>query len=108
MIETNVTDPGRAVGIAWYRAQDYSQIRVIMTDAADFPPKYPEWREKTELFESDLKRLGHPVLRAIIDPEIFPFWCKARGLNIDAAARAEFANEVANRHVGANRPATSL
>ena len=105
MIEMKVTEPPRVVGIAWYRAQDYSQIREIMTDAANFPPTFVEWREKTEQFESDLKRQGHTVLRAIIDPEIFPVWCKARGLNIDATARAEFANEVADRHFGGNRPA---
>ena len=40
MIEMKVTEPARVVGIAWYRVQDYSQIREIMTDAANFPPTF--------------------------------------------------------------------
>ena len=88
------TQPVRTVGIAWYRAQDYGQIRRIMADAAGFPATYREWREASERLESDLKRRGHVVLRAIVDPEIFPVWCKARGLNIDGEARTRFASEV--------------
>jgi hypothetical protein len=95
--EVTATDSARAVGIAWYRAQDYGQIRRIMADAADFPATYREWREVSERLENDLRQQGHVVLRAIIDPEIFPEWCKARGLNIDAEARTIFASEVASR-----------
>jgi hypothetical protein len=73
------------------------QIRRIMADAARFPAAYREWREASERLKSDLKRRGHVVLRAIVDPEIFPVWCKARGLNIDAEARTKFASEVAGR-----------
>ena len=95
--EITATESARVVGIAWYRAQDYGQIRRIMVDAADFPATYRQWREVSERLESDLKQQSHVVLRAIIDPEIFPEWCKTRGLNIDAAARTMFANEVARR-----------
>ena len=85
------------VGIAWYRAQDYGQIRRIMADAAEFPVTYREWREVSERLESNLRQQGHVVLRAIIDPEIFPEWCKARGLNVDAEARTKFVNQVARQ-----------
>jgi hypothetical protein len=95
--EETATELARAVGIAWYRAQDYGQIRRIMADAADFPDTYREWREVSERLESDLRQQGHVVLRAIVDPEIFPEWCKARGLNVDAEACTIFANEVARR-----------
>jgi hypothetical protein len=95
--EVTANESAGAAGIAWYRAQDYGQIRRIMADAADFPATYREWREMSERLESDLRQQGHVVLRAIVDPEIFPEWCKARGLNIDAEARTIFANEVARR-----------
>jgi|SRR6516164_6319388 len=96
---TGLTEQARAVGIAWYRAQDYGQIRQIMIDADDFPATYREWRQESELRESDLKRLGHDVLRAIVDPEVFQVWCRARGLSIDANARARFVNEIVRRQV---------
>jgi hypothetical protein len=95
--EVTATESAPPVGIAWYRAQDYGQIRRIMADAADFPATYREWREVSERLESDLRQQGHVVLRAIVDPEIFPEWCKARGFNIDAEARTIFADEVARR-----------
>ena len=102
MFVTDLTEPPRPVGIAWYRAQDYDRILKIMTDGPQLPSTYHEWREKSEQLESDLKRLGHTVLRAIVDPEIFPMWCGARGLKVDADARTKFSNELADRHSESN------
>lgn len=92
--------PKPVVGIAWYRAQDYREILQIMVDGSSFPATYREWREEAELLERDLKRLGQEVVRAILDPEIFPLWCNSRGFQIDAKARREFTDEVARQRKG--------
>ena len=83
------------VGMVWYRIEDYDAIRGIMADGHKLPATFSEWRMKAETGEKKLRRDGKIVVRACIDPETFPNWCRARGLNIDAQARNLFAARVA-------------
>jgi hypothetical protein len=87
-------------GMVWYRAEDYDAILGIMADGHKLPRTFVEWRMKAEAGEKQRRRLGETVVRAYIDPETFPDWCRARGLNIDAQARMQFAALVAKEHAG--------
>ena len=84
-----------AVGIAWYRESDYPRILQIMEDADLLHATFLEWQKAAEQAERMSERNGTPIIRAIIDPQEFPAWCRARGLNVDAGARMAFANEFA-------------
>ena len=91
--------PVRAVGIGWYYRQDYRRILEIMEDADKLPATYDQWLKSAETGERELKRAGHIVVRAVIEPEEFLAWCRARGLNVDAKARMQWGSEVAHRQV---------
>lgn len=93
-----MTTPALIVGLAWYRAEEYSAIRRIMADGHKFAGTFNEWRRIAEGIEQNLRRDGQTVVRAIIDPKTFPEWCRARGLNVDAQARMDFANAIAYEH----------
>ena len=90
----------RATGMVWYRAEDYDAILRIMTDRNKLPDSFHIWRMNAETGEKKLRREGHTIVRAFIDPETFPEWCRSRGLNINAKARMEFANLVAKEYAG--------
>jgi hypothetical protein len=90
----------RAIGIAWYLPEDYDAIRRIMADRDQIPDSFIEWRDKAQRFEEEKRREGHIVVRALIDPETFPDWCRSRGLNVDAQARMAYANFVAYKEHG--------
>ena len=94
------------LGMVWYRAEDYDAIRRIMTDRQQLPASFYVWRMEAETGEKKLRRSGKTVVRAFIDPETFPDWCRARGLNIDAHARNQFANAVAHDYAthGGGKP----
>lgn len=79
--------PVRAVGLPWYLRQDYPRILDIMEDAENLPATWFEWNKKAERHQRDAERQGHIVIRAVIDPDDFPDWCRTRGLNVDAEAR---------------------
>jgi len=85
--------PIRIGGIAWYREDDYPRILEIMEDAKVLPATFKQWEQIAKQTESEGEMRGLTVVRAIIDPETFPDWCAARGLNVDAKARIRFANE---------------
>jgi hypothetical protein len=83
----------QALGIPWYRREDYARILAVMTDANLLPRTHEQWLRKAEDVERRCKGQGMTVVRAVIDPDTFPDWCRTRGLNVDAKARTEFANE---------------
>lgn len=85
----------RAVGMVWYRREDYPAILRIMADADRLHATWSEWHKSAKHGRDHLRSQGHTVIEANIDPETFPAWCRARGLNVDAHARMEFANATA-------------
>jgi hypothetical protein len=87
----------QVVGIAWYRPDDYREILRIMADRHLLPATYDEWKQQAEGLERQQLGKGVRVVRAVIDPQTFPAWCRRNGLNVDAQARMRFANEEAYR-----------
>jgi uncharacterized membrane protein len=85
----------RAAGISWYHKEDYPRILKMMIDSHVLPSTYSEWKKKAEGQERKWQADGVTVFRAIIDPDEFPAWCKAHGLNVDAKGRTAFASEFA-------------
>jgi hypothetical protein len=86
-----------AIGVAWYRHEDYPQILKIMSDADLLPPTYNAWRTQANESERMLERKGYKVVRVYIEPDRFPTWCFKRGLPLDAKARAQFTSYVMMR-----------
>lgn len=82
--------PIRAVGIPWYRREDYARVRKLFKDGDQFPATFDHWLKAAEKTKQVYEADGYIVLKAYIDPSTFPVWCKTRGLDIDANARTEF------------------
>lgn len=87
----------RVVGVAWYRREDWKEIRRIMADRHVLPRHYKQWLEGAEKTLDHLRLQGVLAEKAYIDPETFPDWCRARGMDIDAKARTTFAAETVAR-----------
>lgn len=83
------------LGMVWYKPEHYDAVLRVMADSHKLPRTFHEWRMQAESHEKQFRRGGKIVVRAFIDPETFPDWCLARGLNIDAQARNRFAALVA-------------
>lgn len=89
----------RAMGIPWYRKEDYPKILKIMSDGKALPRTWTEWSNKAEQLREKLVKDGVIVETVLLDPDEFPGWCKARGLDVNSQARTAFANEaVARKH----------
>ena len=90
----------RAIGIAWYLEDDYAEIRSIMDDGDRLPATWHQWRLDAEQAEKRLRRQGIITVKAYIDPRQFPGWCRARGLDVNAEARQQFAAWCARQEAG--------
>jgi hypothetical protein len=96
------------IGIAWYVSEKYDAVRRVMADGHQLPDSFDVWRTKAEHREKELRGLGQVVVRAVIDPETFPDWCRSRGLNVDSQARMLFASLVAKERQAASDSAGRL
>ena len=88
-----MTNPAQAqiIGIPWYELEDYANIYAVMEDRHLLPKVYSIWRMKAEQIERQQRRQGKVVVRAHLRAGDFKAWCAARGLNVDAHARTQFA-----------------
>ena len=91
-----------AVGMAWYRAEPFGDVRAMMTDAEKLPATFEKFLYAAMKGEEKLRRAGHAVIRVHLDADEFPAFCRARGLDVDAHGRMEYAAFVAARTVQAD------
>ena len=81
---------------AWFDRKDYRRIRKMAADRDDLPERYDDWLAKTSRQIADLNARGIPVRKVVLKPHQLEVFCRFRGLECDAAARAHFAAIVAN------------
>jgi hypothetical protein len=91
--------PIQITGVAWYRRETYEACLRIMADQHLLPRTFDEWEKKAHALVEDAERRGMRIARVEIDPKEFPVWCALRGLQVDAKARMQFANEGARKRL---------
>lgn len=86
-----------AVGIPWYRREDYPALLQLFVDGHVLPPSYDKWLQLASQLLEQVQKSGCIAVKAHIEPQAFALWYQARGLDIDANARKAFANWTAAR-----------
>ena len=92
----------RAVGIPWFRQEDYPSAQALFAPTNYLPP-WEEWLNRAEEAERTFKADGYIVERIYIDPDTFPDWCRENGKRIDAQARMDFAGMAVAKKYGRNQ-----
>jgi hypothetical protein len=89
--------PTRVFGIPWCRREDWSALIAIFADAVQLPATYEKWLYAAQKVEKKIQSHGGIAERVYLDPGEFSAWCRTRGLDINADARMEFADEFVGR-----------
>ena len=87
------SEEGPAIGLAWYRREQWPRLLSISDDREDLEPTYDEWLTHAAGTFGDLVRDGHDVRKVDVDTEELLSWCQRRGLAVNGEARADFASE---------------
>lgn len=85
--------PNVAVGIAWYRADQYSLLRALSVDPDSMADSYEQWLAGVTRTMNDLHERGITVRRVDVDVKELAAWCQERGKCLDGAARSAYAAE---------------
>ena len=92
----------RAVGIPWYRREDFPALIAMFEDGPVFD-SFEQWQARAEELEREFQRAGHVVVRAYLDPGEFARWCLRNGVDADRESRGDFAIEVVEQKYGRNQ-----
>jgi hypothetical protein len=92
----------QAVGIPWYREEDFDRLRAMFSDGSKIGTTFGGWLHSAEAVYEKLTSEGHVVVKAYIDPETFPKWCAANGKELNAAGRNAYAGGCAAEKVRAD------
>jgi hypothetical protein len=85
------------IGMAWYHREDYEKLSSIFTDSHVLPKTFDKWLQLAEKGFNSFASQGITVEKVYINPDTFPAWCKARGLDINTEARFEFSTDFVRR-----------
>ncbi len=93
--------PARIVtGCAWYRPDQWERLLEISVDRDRLGDSYAAWVENAEEALRNLRepsQEGMTFEKVEVDVEELLAWCQARGVEVDAQARAEYAAELLRR-----------
>jgi hypothetical protein len=70
---------------------DYAELRRVCKDGGEMSPAYSEFFKSVEKVIKLREAEGLPFVKVYIKPGDLVAWCAARGKQVDAAARREYA-----------------
>ena len=93
-----------ALGLAWYRQQDYPRILGTMADGCKLPKTFEEWEKKAVLKEKQLIANELIIVRTIIIPDEFVRWCNEKGKLPNAQMRGHYVAEITKQNLNHTKP----
>lgn len=82
-----------AIGMAWYRPQQWHRLRQVSADVEQLEESYYEWLSLASARFRDLQELGLNIRKVDVDVEDLLEWCKQRGRRVDGEARVLYVTE---------------
>jgi hypothetical protein len=91
----------RAIGVAWFRTEDYQRIREISDD--EMIPTFGEWEAKMAKFLASREAPGVILEKVIVDPdELLTYARQHHGGKIDTKVRSAYAAWLIMQKYGTN------
>ena len=81
------------LGIAWFRPEQWEQLREVAVDADILEQTHDEWEKLARRTIKDLARQGILARRVDVDLQRLQAWCAEHQRPLDASARAAYASE---------------
>jgi hypothetical protein len=83
-------EPIKLYGLAWYRREDYAQLKAAFEGSEELPGTFNEWLVLAEAELVKRQAAGFITFAVIIDPVQFPVWCEMNNAKICAATRIRY------------------
>lgn len=103
-----MTTQVQVVGMAWFKPENFTRLRAMFKDGHKLHRTYDEWLRAAEAGRKAQEVKGLRVVCVDIDPDDFPNWCAAKGMDLDANARMRYASEIAYKVLTGVQPPSAV
>ena len=83
----------QTIGIAWYRPDQWEQMRKLSDDAGRLEGTYEEWLSYAEAQFAELRSMGSRVQKVDVDLDELLKWCTLKRLPLNGESRAQYVAE---------------
>jgi hypothetical protein len=80
-----------AVGVAWYRPEQWERLREISVDKDILEETHAEWVQNAEKAVQDLRQQGMKPVKVDVDVEELLRWCENQHIAVNGEARSQYA-----------------
>ena len=82
------------VGLTWYNADTWLQVKATAIDPERFENSFPEWENMANKARRELQRSGARAIEFQVIPQEFFDWCVSNNKLNSAESRAEFVSDM--------------
>ena len=79
-----------ALGIAWYRSEQWEELKAYCEDRETMEHSYDDWKRESTKALHDLQSAGEHAQAVDFDLTEFKKWCAAHKKRPNASSRSEF------------------
>jgi predicted ATP-grasp superfamily ATP-dependent carboligase len=85
----------QVVGAAVYRVDQWDRLVELSVDPEKLSDSFHSWKESFEKTTTQLKQQGLNVINVQVDVEELNEWCQKKKIELNGAARSQYAAELA-------------
>jgi hypothetical protein len=89
--------PKIGIGMAWYRPEQWTMLRVLASDPEVLEKTHAEWLNFATKKMEELRKEGIVVRKVDVDVQELAAWCQSRDRVLDGDGRASFVTDKMNR-----------
>ena len=84
------TKPIVVSGLAWYRKEQFQQLRMLASDPQILHSTYEDWLAEAEKTIPEMEKKGIKIQKVDVDLKELQAWCLRAKRPLNASARAEY------------------
>ena len=90
MTRPKVKSPTTAIGVAWYRPEQWETLRNVSVDKDKLEETHAEWLTEAERVVKRLRQQGFRVIKVDVEISDLMLWCESQKVPLDAEARTKY------------------
>jgi hypothetical protein len=90
MAKSKINSPTTAIGVAWYRPEQWETLRNVSVDSDKLEETHAEWLTEAERVVKQLQQQGFRVIKVDVEISDLMLWCESQKIPLDAEARTKY------------------
>ena len=90
MAKSKVNSPTTAIGVAWYRPEQWETLRNVSVDRDTLEETHAEWLIEAKRVVKQLQQQGLHVIKVDVEVSDLMLWCESQKIPLDAEARTKY------------------